>query len=134
FRAVGCEPHSWRHHPSGRGPFVLEHVVNGADVAGDGEGLATVGEVPDDALIPYVGGHLDREDTPVSAGAVRGDRVEVSRLPTVVIPRLDVVVGTQRDIDGLVRIHVVVPEGEAVATVRVRVPPLEDGCDDLAGR
>ena len=55
-----------------------------------------------------------------------GDRFESSRLTSVELDRFDKVLGPERYLEHLLRIHVEVTKRELVGPVRILIPPFED--------
>ena len=89
-------------------------------------GPAVGGDRPDELLVTPVGRHAHAE------GETLAPRIEERRLSPVGVTRLEVVVGTDRDIEVLFVVAVQVPEEHVEAAVGVLLPPFEDRLEILA--
>src|SRR5262245_758519 len=81
---------------------------------------------PDQLLRPEVGRHLDREHAAAPAW------IEVRRLAEIGAAWLYLVVGTDRNVNGLFHVAVEIPEQERDAPVGVLVPTFVHRVDALA--
>src|SRR5579885_632486 len=87
--------------------------------AGDRERLAANAQRPYDLLVAEVFGHAHGEHAPIAP------RLEVRRLSLIRIARSDEVVRTNRNLERLLHVPIVVAERDAVRAVRILVPALE---------
>ena len=113
---------------------LVEHVV-GMQVTGRGGARRTPLDRPDNLLPPAEPSrHRHREDAVVPPIGCLGNRIEVGRLSTVELRRLDGVGGPYRDGDRLLGVEAVVTEADVGRAVLVPVPPVEDRDDALPAR
>src|SRR5262249_17430703 len=82
---------------------------------------------PDQFLLTEISRNANAKDEPVAPGK------KMSGLSLIGGTRLDVVVGTDREIDFLLPVSVEVPEHEGIGAVRILLPPLVGSGDVLAG-
>src|SRR5690606_5313645 len=125
-----------RRKRSSRLGVVAELVRGGGYASRNRVRLTRVGDRPHHVLVRHLRRNADREDPALTTGAEATvvDGREVGRLDAVELGGLDVVVLADGDVDDLPRVAVHEAEGEREATVGIRVPPIEEGGDDVTTR
>src|SRR5688572_7620934 len=126
YGTVPREPDHWRFVAVGR-MLVEVDPVSRVKPGGDRRRLAVGGQRPRQPLVVEIFRYLDRKDAVLTAS------IEVRGLAVVGTVRLDPIVGTDRNVQLLTLVAVVIPKQDQALAILVGPPSLEGREDRLAG-